>query len=92
MRNFVYTAWLQDSSLSSDEQDFEFPACFRIAAPTEEAASEWGDLLARGLCGRRPEITFLKSSTEPADPDDPAVASLPSIAHGQVADDSEIGW
>jgi len=92
MRDFVYTAWLQDSSLASDEQDFEFPACFRITALSEKAAQEWGDSLARRLCSRRSEMTLLKSTAEPANLDDPAVVALPRVEYARMADDLEIGW
>jgi hypothetical protein len=92
MRDFVYTAWLQDSSLPRDAQDFEFPACFRIMAPNEQAALEWGDHLARDLCGRRLEMKLLRSHAELADLGNPGVAALPAIGHGHLANDHEIGW
>ena len=92
MRDFVYTAWLQDSSLGSDEEDFHYPALFRVAALTEDAAHAWGDALARSLCGRRSELTFLTSNAQLANLQDPAVAALPQVAYGQVADDCEIAW
>ena len=92
MRDYVYTAWLQDSSLANDEQDFEFPACFRVAALSENAALEWGDSLVRGLCSRRSEVAFLKSTAKLANLEDPAVVALPKVEYGRMADDHEIGW
>ena len=92
MRDYVYTVWLQDSDLPSDEQDFEFPACFRVTAISEDAALEWGDVLARSFCSRRSEMTFLSSSAELANLSDPEVVALPRIEHGRMADDNEIGW
>jgi len=71
MGDYLYTVWLRDSSESQDSQDFEFPACILIEAPSERAAIEWGDHLANSLCTRRPEIGFLRSHARTSQPQRP---------------------
>jgi hypothetical protein len=89
---YLYTVWLRDSSLPSDAEDHEFPACIAIRAPAAERALEWGDHLARSLCARRSEMTFLRSTVEPFEPEAYDASMVPRIGYGHEASDAEIGW
>jgi hypothetical protein len=92
MGDYVYTVWFRDSSLPPDSQDFEFPACILIEAPSERAAIEWGDHLANSLCTRRPYMSVLSSQAERHSPNAPGLSTLPGVEHGHHASDDEIGW
>ena len=43
---FVYTVWFCDPNLLSDEQDYEWPDCFIVDAPSVDQAATWGNQLA----------------------------------------------
>ncbi len=92
MSEYLYTVWLRDASLRSEDQDHEFPACIVIRARRAEHARAWGDHLAKSLCSRRPEMTFLHSSLEGFDPSTDGLSDLPRIEAGYEAPDDEIGW
>ncbi len=57
-----------------------------------ERMGAWGDHLAKSLCSRRPEMTFLHSSLEGFDPSTDGLSDLPRIEAGYEAPDDEIGW
>ena len=84
---FTYTAWLRDTNLSAEDQNYEFPASFNVIASNKDSASRWGDKLAKRLSRRRPQIQYIRSeaTTGPE-------ASLPTIIYGHDASDKEIGW
>lgn len=95
MDQFIYAAWFRTSRVPADEQDAEWPACFLIRAPSASDAQAWGDQLARGMCSRRPDETFLWSRVDArADPRYPEHnrAQMPEIVFGRWASDEEIGW
>ena len=92
MIEYLYTVWLRDSSLPADSQDHEYPACIIIEAPSVNAATEWGDHLARSFCTRRSEMHFLNSQSEPLDAAAYDLSRVPRVQHGCEASDEEIGW
>lgn len=89
---YIYTVWFEDPSLPLNDQDREWPACFVIEAADAQEALAWGDHLASSYSSRSRQ-PFLSSSVEPFDSADlPGKETLPSIAAGSGAADSEIGW
>ena len=95
MRRFVYAAWFRDMTLQSEDEDCEWVACFEIEADLERAAQQWGDYLAKAMCGRRPDQEFLSSEVRTiGDPmyADTDLEALPKVQFGQDLTDEEIGW
>lgn len=95
MEQFMYVAWFRTSRVPVDDQDAQWPACFVIRAATASGAQAWGDQLARGMCSRRPDETFLWSRVDARD--DPRYseqnwAQTSEIVFGRWASDEEIGW
>jgi hypothetical protein len=89
---YVYTAWLRDESLPSDDPDHEWPACFVIDGSTEASAKKWGDRLAEGYAGTHGQ-SVLRSAAEALETSTlPGVDILPVILEGQEAADDDIGW
>lgn len=89
---FVYTVWFRDPRFPSDDQDYEWPACFVIEAPSAADASHWGDRIASQYSVRAGQ-QMLSSSVEPFDTVDlPGKQELPVIEYGHEASDDEIGW
>jgi hypothetical protein len=87
---FEYAAWFRDSTVTPDDQDYEWPAMFVVTAPSAALAKEWGDRLATSFSSRRETEEFLWSSVEVAN-DGPA-SRLPVVAYGEDATDEFIGW
>jgi hypothetical protein len=88
LSRFLYTAWFQDALARPGDEDFEWPACFLVAAASTDAAQRWGDHLSGSFSRRRESEKFLRSSVEIA----PANTDLPVVADGYEATDGEIGW
>lgn len=96
MNRYLYTAWFRSPSLPVDDQDYEWPACMLIDAPSESDAISWGDHLARRYSSRSAEA-FLSSSLEPAVNATSGIPlipgdGLPLVIAGVDATDTEIGW
>lgn len=94
MAQFVYIAWFRDPRFPSDDQDYEWVACFIIEAEDARSAQAWGDHLARDRAARKPEEPFLWS--EVRSPDDPmftnTTAPSPIVSCGVEATDKFLGW
>lgn len=89
---FVYTVWFRDPNLLSDDQDYEWPACFVVDAPGDDQAATWGDHLASGYAKSRGQ-QLLSSSVEALESATlPGKEALPEILYGHEATDDEIGW
>lgn len=75
-------------------ENYEWPACFLVAAETAELARQWGDTLAHSYCGRHTGLRFLRSNTEPIGPWDRTanIPTIPVVLFGREATDEEIGW
>jgi hypothetical protein len=99
MDTFLYSVWFRDLLGDSDDQDYEWVACFRIRATTETAAKAWGDFLAQKRACRIPSEVVLHSSVEAdcAEELRPAFDNynslrLPIVHDGEEATDDQIGW
>lgn len=89
---FEYTAWLRDTRLPPDDEDYEWPAVFLVLAATPEDARAWGDHVWRAEAARIGD-EFLWSAVEPhvcsqpaAPPEHPCSqyrGSLPVVDEGQ---------
>jgi hypothetical protein len=90
MHRFLYTAWFRNLTLPTTDQDYEWPACFVVEAPTSAEAQAWADHLARAYATRRQTEEFLWSDIERATGTDDA--SLPVVPVGREPTDAEIGW
>ena len=89
---FVYTVWLREPSLTSDDQDYEWPACFVIDGRTRESAQAWGDFLATRYVRTRAYV-LLSSSLEPRETTKlPGVDALPCVVEAEEVSDEDIGW
>lgn len=89
MTRFLYTAWFRDETVTPDEQDYEWPACFVVEAERSEDAQSWGDQLARSFSARRGTEHYLWSEVVLAESD---ADELPVVRVGELADDEKIGW
>jgi len=90
---FVYTVWFRDTSLSPDDQDFEWPACIVIEADSLADSTEWGDHLSRRFAADRPNERIVRSESEVIESyADLDLTSAPRIKYGQEASDVELGW
>ena len=89
MRNYQYVAWFRDHTMRPDDQDYEWPACFVIAAAEGYAAQAWGDRLASNYSRRHEGCEFLRSYL---DPDRWEEGEVPQVAVGEDAHDEVIGW
>jgi len=85
----LYTAWFRDTLVQPDDEDFEWPGCFLVAAADASAAKAWGDHLTLSFSHRRGSEQFLWSKVERTAV---SVAELPLIEYGREASDEEIGW
>ncbi len=84
---FEYVAWFRNPAFPSDDQDYEWPACFLVEAESAAAAQEWGDRLARSYAARASEM-FLSSRVEPSKGD----PWRPTMEVGDEDGDRRIGW
>jgi hypothetical protein len=84
---YLYIAWFRDPKLPPDDQDYEWVACFRVAATNPIAAQAWGDMLAKSH-GERSGEPFLSSSVEEVDESHKV---LPLVRVGDT-DNGQIGW
>jgi hypothetical protein len=89
MTDYLYVAGFRDHTLIPSDEDYEWPACLRVAAADGAAALAWGDHLAARYCGSRAECEFLRSYL---DPDAIGIEQLPRVACGEEASDEFIGW
>jgi hypothetical protein len=95
MDQFMYVAWFRTGGVPADDQDAEWPGCFVIRAPSASDAQAWGDQLARGMCSRKLDETFLWSRVDARDDSrysEQNWAQTPEIVFGRWASDEEIGW
>ena len=90
LRAYAFTVWFRDHSLTPDEQDYEWPACFEVLAAASYDALAWGAHLSGRYAERQDRLTVLRCTVEalPAGPS----GRLPLIRHGEEATDREIGW
>ena len=89
---FVYIVWFRDRSLPADDQDYEWPTCFVIEGQDRESALNWGDHLARRYAQAQGQ-DLLSSKIESFEETElPGLETLPVIAEGHEATDSELGW
>ena len=89
---YMYTAWLCNPRLPTEDQDREWPACFLVVAVDGASAQRWGDFLALRWASRHGE-QFLWSKAEPvAQPVSDELQRLPIVPDGREATDEEIGW
>ena len=89
---YVYTAWLEDESVSAADPDREWPACFVVDGHSEESARRWGDYLA-GKYVRTHSLAFVRSVIEAVETSTlPGIGGLPVISENQDASDDDIGW
>ncbi len=61
---FDYVAWLENSELPPDDEDYEWCAHFVVLADSAQAASAWGDKIVPELCAESHDV-FQRSSVEP---------------------------
>ena len=95
MPRLIYAAWFRDTALLPEDEDSEWVACIAIEADSEQAAQEWGDHLAKAMCGRHPEQEFLSSEVSAVDDPmyaDTDVDGLPHVRCGEDVTDEEVGW
>ena len=85
----LYTVWFRDPDALPEDEDYEWPACFILTAPTLDKALEWGNYLAIGFAKKSKNL-FLKSGIEKAN--ETKTKDLPIIKYGYYASDEEIGW
>ncbi len=91
--DYLYTVWFRNTSLPSDDQDYEWPACIMIDADGIEVATAWGDHLTKRFTASRPNEQFLHSVSEPIlNYTNADISSTPRIKCGYEASDSELGW
>ena len=89
---YIYTAWLRDLSVSTDDPDYEWPACFIIKGNNEQSCKDWGDHLAEKYAKATKNI-FLKSEIENKYKSKlTGLESLPIIEEFEEASDKKIGW
>ena len=91
-QRFEYAAWFRDSTVTPDDEDYEWPAVFVVTAPSAALATEWGDRLATSFSSRRETEKFLWSSVEVEVANDGPASKLPVVAYGEDATDEFIGW
>jgi len=89
---YVYTVWLRDNSLPTDDPDYEWPACFIIDGTTESSTREWGDQLTRRHAAAH-HHDVVRSSVESLEASSlPGTNKLPIVVEGQDVTYDEIGW
>lgn len=89
---YMYTAWLCNPRLPTEDQDREWPACFLVDAVDGASAQRWGDFFALRWASRHGE-PFLWSKAElVAQPVSDELQRLPIVPDGREATDEEIGW
>lgn len=82
---FVYVAWLRDSTLGETDQDHEYPAVVLIHATDVSAAKSWGDELYSRVIAEQRQLTLIRSEMQSRhDPmyDDADWASVPQTSVG----------
>lgn len=89
MPDYQYVAWFRDHTLASDEQDYEWPACFVIEAADAAEARRWGDHLASDYSRSREGREFLRSDLDPDHWED---GQATRIKTGEDPTDELIGW
>ena len=87
---FLFTVWFRDSSMTPDEEDYEWPACFEVLAASIELASNWGLHVTHSYLSRKPNLSLLHHST--TERSTGISGELPVVRYGMDASDSEIGW
>lgn len=86
---YLYTAWFRDELARTDDENYEWPACFLVEACTPSDAQSWGDHLSASFSRRRGTERFLRSHVELAEE---AMEGVPVVQEGHEATDAEIGW
>ena len=89
---FVYTVWFADLPLSSEDPDYEWPACFVIHGGSEASTRKWGDHLAEAYARSHGQRVVGSQAQPPEAAALPGVDDLPVIREGYDATDDEIGW
>jgi hypothetical protein len=89
---FVYTVWFRDPSFPPDDQDYEWPACFVIAATDDKAAREWGDHLAQKYAAASKQVLLWSECEDVKVTSLPGMSKLPCVEYGHEASHEEIGW
>lgn len=95
-QSWIYAVWFRDRLLSEDEEDKEWVAVLRIAAPSKQAAKLWGDHLAKERCSTKGDAEFLWSEVQRSD--DPMHRRVknwdasPLVVAGQSVSHDALGW
>ncbi len=89
MPDYQYVAWFCDHSRQPDDQDYEWPACFVIAAADDREAQASGDRLASDYSHRHRGCEFLRSYL---DPEQWREGDAPRVVAGDAVRDEVIGW
>lgn len=88
----IYTVWLGDDSVSVDDPDHEWPACFVVDGRTAASAKEWGDEVAEKYAAVHGQHV-IRSAVEPFDSSAlPGLGTLPVVIEGDTPTDDDIGW
>jgi len=89
----LYTAWFWQPTLSTDDEDYEWPACFAIIdAPDVGSAKSWGDHLASRYEKSSGQVLLSSSAKVFGASTLPQKDDLPNVHYGHEATDDEIGW
>jgi hypothetical protein len=87
--DFQYVAWFRDYSLQPDDEGYEWPACFVVAAALDREAQAWGDWLASDYTRRHPDSVFLWSYLDVTPWKN---GEVPRVMAGEAVSDEIIGW
>ena len=91
MVKYVYTVWFRNPDVSSDDPDYEWPACFIVESADEGRAKCWGDHLAARYASSSGQ-RLVSSGIEPREVSAlPGIDTLPIVSDGHEATDEEIG-
>jgi len=85
---YQYVVWFRNPARSESDEDYEWPACFLVAAESETEACRWADSVARDYASRSGQLflqSFLDSDPWPS-------GSVRRIVAGSHVRDSDIGW
>jgi hypothetical protein len=89
--SYMYTVWVSDKNLSSNNEDENFPACFIFEEKTIESAYQLGDRLSKKYIEENSEYIFLESVLEPIE--NYENFNLKNIPRYKYNDDySDFGW